>query len=246
MSYRVTNLSFAYPGQPPLFTGLNLTLEPGQILGLAGPSGCGKTSLLRALTLEGDVSGSFHLDGHALALDPAASARTRRRAAAREVRRRAGAVSLLEQSPRPAVNPAWTLAEIIAEPARIHANTLAPATTPAPNPQTAPDPQPATNPQTAAARVGLDPALLTRRPAEVSEGELQRACLARALVARPRYLLADEPTAALDPLTAAAVAETLRALAAAGVGVLLVSHQPQLLQALAAQVLDYPQFLPPT
>ncbi len=80
----------------------------------------------------------------------------------------------------------------------------------------------------AAARVGLTADLLTRRPHQVSDGQLQRACLARALVQRPRYLICDEMTAMLDPATTAAVVAVLREETRAGLGVLAVSHDHEL------------------
>ncbi|RBY92560.1 ABC transporter ATP-binding protein [Blastococcus sp. TF02A-30] len=69
--------------------------------------------------------------------------------------------------------------------------------------------------------------LAERAPDEVSLGEQQRTALARALVVRPAFLVADEPTARLDDELTAHVVSTLRDLhAATGTGVLLASHDP--------------------
>src|SRR5690606_11954692 len=77
--------------------------------------------------------------------------------------------------------------------------------------------------------VGLSAELLDRRPHEVSEGQLQRACLARALAVGPRYLLCDEMTAMLDASTTAALVASVRAYAGErGIGVLAVSHDERL------------------
>jgi putative ABC transport system ATP-binding protein len=78
--------------------------------------------------------------------------------------------------------------------------------------------------QAALARVGLaDKA--GKRPAQLSGGERQRVALARALFARPRVLLADEPTGNLDAGSGAAVIELFRDLAASGLAVLVVTHE---------------------
>ncbi|MBB1052430.1 hypothetical protein G6021_15260, partial [Dietzia sp. CW19] len=58
--------------------------------------------------------------------------------------------------------------------------------------------------------------------------QLQRACLARALAQEPRYLIADEATAHLDPLSTAAIARTLRRRADGGLGVLAITHDLRL------------------
>jgi putative ABC transport system ATP-binding protein len=74
--------------------------------------------------------------------------------------------------------------------------------------------------------------LADRRPEEVSLGEQQRTALARALVVRPRFLVADEPTGRLDEELTIHVLSTMRALcAAAGAGVLVASHDPAVVAA---------------
>jgi putative ABC transport system ATP-binding protein len=76
--------------------------------------------------------------------------------------------------------------------------------------------------------VGLGPRL-HHRPGELSLGEQQRVAIARALAKRPRLLLADEPTAALDPRSAIQVAELLAAACREhGCTLVLVCHQPQI------------------
>lgn len=70
---------------------------------------------------------------------------------------------------------------------------------------------------------------LHKRPAELSVGQRQRVDIVRALAPRPEILLADEPTGALDPLTAERVcAELLRVVKALGTTLVLVSHDVQL------------------
>ncbi len=78
--------------------------------------------------------------------------------------------------------------------------------------------------------------LLDRYPNECSLGERQRAALFRALVIRPKYLLADEVTAAMDIEAAERVVEVLESEMKAGVGVLLVTHHLGLATRLAASI----------
>ena len=76
--------------------------------------------------------------------------------------------------------------------------------------------------------------LAAQRPTTLSVGQAARACLARALLAKPKLLLADEPTAALDDASAQLVATQMRAFAAAGGAVLVSSHDRALRSLLEA------------
>ncbi len=127
-----------------------------------------------------------------------------------------GAVAMLYQSPRQAVSPRWTLARVIAEPLhrRRHRNRSSIV-------------------RDTAHRVGLTDDLLDRRPHQVSDGQLQRACLARALLQQPRYLICDEMTAMLDPATTAALTAVITDATRDGLGVLAISHDHALLDAWA-------------
>ncbi len=88
-------------------------------------------------------------------------------------------------------------------------------------------------------RLDLGEDLLERRPAQVSSGELQRFAILRALLLRPRLLVADEPSSRLDPITAA---RTLRLIVDAshemGCTLLLISHEKPALQRLCDEVLE--------
>jgi putative ABC transport system ATP-binding protein len=87
------------------------------------------------------------------------------------------------------------------------------------------------------ARVGLTPDFAERRTAELSGGEAQRVCLARALAVEPEVLLLDEPTSALDGLKASLIVDLARDHVAAGGTVVLVSHDLGVVRSLADQVL---------
>ncbi|MFC6013783.1 ABC transporter ATP-binding protein [Nocardia lasii] len=134
----------------------------------------------------------------------------------RSPRRARGTIAMVFQSPRAATNPHFTIARIITEPTTI-------SRTPPPDLTEL------------AATVGLTPDLLTRRPHALSDGQLQRACLARALAQSPRYLILDEPTAMLDAATTATIIRLV--MHRTDLGTLLISHDQPLLTAACTRIL---------
>ncbi|MEC7300796.1 MAG: ATP-binding cassette domain-containing protein [Pseudomonadota bacterium] len=99
--------------------------------------------------------------------------------------------------------------------------------------------QPETRIEALLPRLGLAPALLTRRPGAVSGGELQRLALLRLLLVRPKVIFADEPTSRLDPITQKQVIDLLCETATAeGCAIMLVSHDPALVARTADHVLS--------
>ncbi|MFF7728974.1 ABC transporter ATP-binding protein [Streptomyces sp. NPDC008001] len=197
-------ITAGYDRRAPVVREVSLTIEPGRAVGLLGPSGCGKSTLARvAALLHAPDSGTVVVDGV-----PVRGARHR---APRELRTAFGVVF---QQPRLAADPRMRLADLIAEPLRA----------------TGRRDEAAVEVPALAERAGLSGELLGRRPHEVSDGQLQRACLARALVLRPRWLICDEMTAMLDASTAAAlvaVVEDYRV--EGGAGLLAVGHDRVLL-----------------
>lgn len=204
MTLRAEGIIAGY-GERTVLAGVDLAVEPGRITGLHGPSGSGKSTLARVLALvHPRTGGTVTIDGEA------ATGSGYRAPAAH--RRRVG---LVFQSPRAAADPRWTLRQIIAEPLR-HAG----------RPRAGIDPAVGA----LADRFRLTDDLLGRYPHQVSDGQLQRACLARAVALAPRYLICDEATAMLDPSTTATIAHLVRDMADAGTGVLAVSHDRTLLR----------------
>jgi len=85
-------------------------------------------------------------------------------------------------------------------------------------------------------RAGLQASFLERDAGELSGGEAQRACLARALATRPRVLLMDEPTSALDGEAATVLEQLARKLVVDGTPVVWVTHSQEQLRRLADHV----------
>ncbi|WP_438484538.1 ABC transporter ATP-binding protein [Streptomyces sp. S186] len=199
------DITAGYDRGAPVVRDVSLTLAPGEAVGLLGPSGCGKSTLARvAALLHRPYAGTVVLDG-----TPTPGWRHRAPRALRT------AFGVLFQQPRLSADPRLRLADVIAEPLRATGRKTE-----------VPD-----RLRELAPLVGLGDDLLARRPHEVSDGQLQRACLARALVLRPRWLICDEMTAMLDASTTAAlvaVVETYRR--ESGAGVLAVGHDRTLLE----------------
>lgn len=199
------DITAGYDRRAPVVRGAHLTLRPGESLGLLGPSGCGKSTLARvAALLHRPDRGTVALDGRAVT--------GFRHRAPRSLRVTVGFVF---QQPRLSADPRLRLHELVAEPLRATGRRK----------------EAETRVAELTERVGLGPDLLTRRPHEVSDGQLQRACLARALVLRPRWLVCDEMTAMLDASTTAALVRVVEEYRAeTGAGLLAVGHDPVLLE----------------
>jgi peptide/nickel transport system ATP-binding protein/oligopeptide transport system ATP-binding protein len=164
--------------------GVDLSVAPGETLGLVGESGCGKSTLAMALLrLIEPTGGRIRFDGYDVTHVG--------RAALRGMRRRAAVVF---QDAAGALDPRHRVGTSIAEPLAIHRL------------------HPGARAERVAAlldAVGLDPALAERRPHELSGGQRQRVCIARALATEPALLVCDEPVAALDVSVQATVLNVL-------------------------------------
>ena len=196
---------------------VSLTLAPGESVGLVGESGCGKSTLVRLVARLLDcTSGEIGFEGKSLAAVPAKNfARHQQR----------GAIQMVFQDPTDSLNPRYTAHDTIAEPLRLLARM---------NDNAAIDAR-VTN---LAGQVGLPPELLPRFPHQLSGGQKARVGIARAIATKPRLLILDEPTAALDVSVQAIVLNLLADLREQlAMSYLFVSHDLNVIRLICDRVL---------
>ncbi|WP_188759631.1 ATP-binding cassette domain-containing protein [Edaphobacter acidisoli] len=213
----VSNLSIAF-GTHPAVQGISFHIAPGETLGLVGESGSGKSAtslaLLRLLPSIAHVTGSIQFAGEELLALPEETMR----------RHRGRSLAMIFQEPMTALNPVMPIGRQIAEAIEAHHPEL---------------PRKAVKDRVIAAmhEVALpDPALrLNDYPHQFSGGQRQRILIAQALVNRPRLLIADEPTTALDVTVQAQILRLLNDLRRThNLSMLFISHD----LAVVAQVAD--------
>lgn len=182
-------------------SGVDLAVYEGETLALVGESGCGKSTLGRLLLgLLPPTQGQVFFDGQDLAALPPARLRALRRQ-----------MQLVFQDAAAALNPRWTVAEVLAEPLRLH--------------DLCPRREFAARGAALLEQVGLAPDLLDRYPHQLSGGQRQRVGLARALALSPRLVVCDEPVSALDVSVQAQMLNLLADLQRAqGLTYVLISH----------------------
>ena len=191
-------VSRTYPGGVAALVDVSLEVDRGTFLAVMGPSGSGKSTLMHcAAGLDVPTAGSVRLDG----------VETTGLGEARRTELRRDRVGFVFQAYN--LVPALSVEDNITLPLRLAGRTADRAWL-----------------EELVERVGLG-GRLDHRPGELSGGQQQRAAIARALVARPAVVFADEPTGALDLRSARAVLELLReSVDELGQTVVMVTHDP--------------------
>jgi peptide/nickel transport system ATP-binding protein len=153
-------------------SGISFDVVDGETLGILGESGCGKSSAGRALMqLPSPTSGSVRLQGVELT-----------GASKRELRGRRAGMQMIFQDPVSSLNPRRRVKDLVAEGPRTRGEKVDDGRV-----------------REVLTAVGLDPEVVwDRRPHELSGGQCQRVCIARALMLDPELLICDEPVSSLD------------------------------------------------
>ena len=191
-----------YPGGRAALQDVGFSVEAGEVLFVTGHSGAGKSTLLKLLHL------SERPDRGAVLVEDRNLAAVRGRDVARFRRR----IGMVYQDHR--LLPHWTLFDNVALPLRIAGR---------------PEAEIAGRVREVLGRVGLGDRLAAR-PQQLSTGEQQRVGIARAIVAQPVLLVADEPTGNLDPQLAAEIMGLFLELPEQGSTVLIASHDLALIK----------------
>jgi len=223
----VEDLSISFPGsrsdptpEHPAVTEISFSIAEGETLGLVGESGSGKSAtslaILRLLSPSVRVTGSLRFAGtELLTLTEAAMRRHRGRE-----------IAMIFQEPMTALNPSMAIGEQIAEAVRVHNPNLSRTLVRA-------------RVVESMLQVGLPDVERRIRdyPHQFSGGQRQRILIAMALVNRPRLLIADEPTTALDVTVQAQILHLLRALQIEyRLSMLFISHDLAVVSQIASRV----------
>src|ERR1700691_3297869 len=214
----VRDLSVAI-GAARIIRNVSLEVRAGEILGLVGASGSGKSmtalSIMRLLPATASFTGITRLNGETLSLKSAAEMRAIR---GRDI-------GMVFQEPMSALNPLMRIGDQVAETVRSH--------------RQASEAEAQGLASEALNLVGLqgEQGALDRLPYELSGGQRQRVAIAMAMVLSPQFLIADEPTTALDVITQAQVLLLLQGMVRTrNMGMILVTHDLAVIAQLADRV----------
>lgn len=195
--------------------GVDVHIARGETLGIVGESGSGKTTLGRALLrLVDTTAGRIMFDGTDITSLP--------EAAMRPLRRR---MQMIFQDPMSSLNPRHSIRKILTGPLLLHGIATS---------QSDADRQAAEIVE----RVGLPAASLGRSPHELSGGQRQRVGIARAVILKPDFVLADEVVSGLDVSTQAQVLKLVAELSREmGLAVAFISHDLSVIRAICDRVM---------
>jgi oligopeptide transport system ATP-binding protein len=189
---------------------VNLDVGVGETLGVVGESGCGKSTLGRVLVgLYEPTAGRVELDGVSVHGRDRASRAARRQ------------LQMVFQDPSGSLDPRRTVGWSVAEPLRVRGGRRTSQTRVA----------------EALARVGLPERAARQYPHELSGGQLQRAGIARAIIAGPRVVVCDEAVSSLDVSLQAQIINLLRDLQGElGTSYVFISHDLAVVHSLASAI----------
>jgi len=182
---------------------VSFSLQEKESIGIAGESGCGKSTLglaiMKTLQENASVTGEIILDNKSILTIPESEF-------TKDIRWKQ--ISMVFQGAMNSLDPVFTIKKQFEEILKKHnfkgdfRQTI----------------------ESAVSSVGLPPSVLDKYPHEISGGMKQRVVIAMALILKPKMVIADEPTTALDVLVQAQIMTLLKNLKKSGLGIMLISH----------------------
>jgi len=212
-------------GENQVLKSISFEVKEGEVVVLIGPSGSGKSTLLRCINyLEDFQAGEILVDGSPVGYNPAAEGSKRTRQSETEIARLRTKAGMVFQNYN--LFPHKTaIQNIMMGPVLVNGESKAEAREHA---------------QALLTKVGLaDKA--NHLPSQLSGGQQQRVAIARALAMRPKVMLFDEVTSALDPELVDEVLKTLRDLSTEGMTMIIVTHEMQFARDVADRLLFFYQ-----
>ncbi|TRZ79452.1 MAG: ABC transporter ATP-binding protein [Nitrosopumilales archaeon] len=194
---------------------VSFSLQENESIGIAGESGCGKSTLglaiMKTLQENASVSGEIIFDNKSILTIPVSEF-------TKNIRWKQ--IAMVFQGAMNSLDPVFTIKKQFKEILKKHdfQGDLKQAI------------------ETAISSVGLSHSILDKYPHEISGGMKQRVVIAMALILKPRMVIADEPTTALDVLVQAQIMVLLKNLKKSGLGIMLISHDLGIISEIAEKI----------
>lgn len=213
MMLRLNRVCKSYKGKN-VVKNVNLNLEKGVSLGIAGESGAGKTTLARLiLGLEKPT------EGHIYFFDEDVTYQLIKKNS-----RSRGNIQMIFQNPFDSLDPRWNLKKIILEDLTARENVS--------------QKRQEELLEEVLSDVGLSKDLLGKKSSQLSGGENQRACIARAVITKPDLIICDEPTSSLDFILKKKILNLFQKIRKKyGISLIVIAHDLSLIQNLCDQVI---------